>query len=116
MPVFDAFHVDAGTVVVVPFPYSDRHSPRRRPALVVSSDRVAEEGMLWIAAITSVVRPAPVEAIPLADHAALGLPVRSYVRPTQIACIDPGRVLRVLGRLPKSEIQPILDRIRACIA
>ena len=40
-------------VVVVPFPYADRLAEKRRPALVISSARLAPYGLVWVAMITS---------------------------------------------------------------
>ena len=45
-------------VVVVPFPYADRLSEKRRPALVVSADAFnRKHGLLWVPMITSAANP-----------------------------------------------------------
>jgi len=47
---------DAFDIVVVPFPYADRLAEKRRPALVISSRKLAPFGLIWLAMITSAQR------------------------------------------------------------
>lgn len=81
---------EQGTVVRVPFPYTDRPVRQHRPALVVSSRGTGEEGrLLWILMITSAEnRPWPGD-IALGDrYAAAGLPAPSLIRPAKIATLE----------------------------
>jgi mRNA interferase MazF len=81
---------EQGDVVRVPFPYTDRETRQRRPALVVSRGTVDESGsLLWVVMITSADnRPWPGD-IHLADeYGAAGLPIPSVVRPAKIATIE----------------------------
>ena len=88
-----------GEVVIVPFPYSDRKSTKRRPALVVSLDEFnARSGYLWVAMIPTAAQ------LPLPDDIALdyekaGLTVASVVRVAKIATIEADRVIRVAGKI-----------------
>lgn len=103
-------------VVLVPFPYADRMSDKRRPALVVSDALVAERlGRVWLAMITS----APAGEFgdhAIADIASAGLPVASTLRASKIATIDSDRVLRVIGRFAPADQQAARAVLSACAA
>ena len=104
-------------VVVVPFPYSDRLAEKRRPALVVSSERLqADLGRLWLALITSVVHAPGLGDALIADLRAAGLPAVSLVRGSKLATLDEGRVLRRVGRLASADRQAVLEALKACSA
>lgn len=82
--------LQAGDVVRVPFPYTNRATQQHRPALVVSRGTIGEGGgLLWVVMITSAEnRPWPSD-IPLgADYGEAGLPAPSVIRPVKIATID----------------------------
>ena len=87
-------------IVVVPFPYAGRLAEKRRPALVVSTDSFnRKHGLLWVVMITSAANPRRDGDIPVAATARTGLPVPSAIRAAKIATIEPGRVVRVAGRI-----------------
>lgn len=89
-----------GDVVRVPFPYTDRSTRQRRPALVVSTGGVGENhGLLWVVMITSAEnRPWPGDA-PLGErYAEAGLPAPSVIRPCKIATIEIDHA-ELLGRI-----------------
>jgi mRNA interferase MazF len=104
-----------GDVVVVPFPYSDRLAEKRRPALVISNARLAKQGFVWLAMITSARQSALPHDAPIADLALAGLPAPCVVRPTKIATVEPSRVVRKAGRLGGAEIAHALATVRAFI-
>lgn len=90
-------------IVVVPFPYTDRTTTKRRPALVVSNDDLRENhGLVWVLMITSAKNERWVGDIEIADYAACGLPAPSIIRPCKIATIDAGLVLGKLGVVGES--------------
>ena len=89
-----------GDVLLVPFPFTDQSTSKRRPAVVVSSDAYHRERMdLIILAVTSQTRPQPAfgEA-PVAKWKEAGLLRPSVLKPV-VATIERGLVLRKLGRL-----------------
>ncbi|KQT07280.1 hypothetical protein ASG40_14935 [Methylobacterium sp. Leaf399] len=102
----------AGTVVVVPFPCSDRLAEKRRPAVVVSGQAVAEAGFVWIAMITSANNPAMGGDQAIDDLAAAGLSAPSVVRPVKLACIEPLRILKRIGTLSPVVAEAVFDAIR----
>jgi mRNA interferase MazF len=98
--------------VVVPFPYTDRLAEKRRPALVISNRRLAVHGLVWVAMITSAENAAWSSDIAIADPARAGLPAPSVVRPAKIACIEPARIDRRLGRLDKAAARAVGQKLR----
>lgn len=89
-----------GDVVLVPFPFTDQSTSKRRPAVVVSGDAYHRERPdLIILAVTSQARPQPAfgeAAVTKWKEAGLLRP--SVLKPV-VATIERGLVLRKLGRL-----------------
>ena len=81
---------EQGDVVRVPFPYTDRSTRQRRPALVVSGGGLVEDGLLlWVAMITSAENRARPGDVPLGEsYAEAGLPAPSLIRPCKLATIE----------------------------
>ena len=101
-----------GDVVVVPFPYSDKLAEKRRPALVVSSDKFNRKGgFLWVVMITSKLQKSQADDIAL-DHTKAGLSKPSVVRVAKIATIEAARVIRVAGRIEKSVSVSVQNQIK----
>jgi mRNA interferase MazF len=84
MPTFEA-----GDVVRVPFPYTNRDTTQRRPALVVSDGAVGSGMLLWVLMITSEGnRPWPGDVSLGEGFPGAGLPAPSMVRTLKIATIE----------------------------
>jgi mRNA interferase MazF len=115
LPTSEATTYAPGDVVVVPFPYSDRLAEKRRPALVVSNARLAEQGLIWLAMITSARQSALPYDSPVGDLALAGLPAPCVVRPTKIATVEPSRIVRKAGRLGGQEAVRALATVRAFV-
>jgi mRNA interferase MazF len=90
-------------IVVVPFPYSDQLAEKRRPALVISNDRLHSQGFVWIAMITGAGKDHRVGDLVIKDRASAGLPGSSMVRALKIATIEPARIVRRIGTLARTE-------------
>ena len=106
-PRYDPFDV-----VVVPFPYADRLAEKRRPALVISNRKLAVHGVIWVAMITSADNDAWSSDVAITDLKRAGLPAPSVVRPAKIACIEPGRIDRRVGRLNKAAALEVEKNLR----
>ena len=108
MPVFEQ-----GTVVRVPFPYTDRPVRQHRPALVVSDGPVGDEGrLLWVVMITSAENRPWAGDVDLGDdYRSVGLPAPSLVRPAKIATIEAADA-DPLGRLPDDALGRVLATVR----
>jgi len=50
--------------------------------------------------------------VPIADLKRAGLPAPSIVRPAKIACIEPGRIDRRIGRLEKAAARAVAQKLR----
>ena len=80
---------EAGDIVAVPFPYTDKATRQRRPALVVSAGPLLKtHGLLWVLMITSAENRAWPDDIAIADLVSAGLPAPSVVRTAKIATIE----------------------------
>ena len=115
MPTSSPGSFPPGSVVVVPFPYSDRLAEKRRPALVVSGPDVEKAGFVWISMITSARNPAMRGDLPISDLGSAGLGVASKVRPLKLACIEPSRVLRRIGAVDSAEADIVYETLRGLI-
>lgn len=104
-----------GDVVKVPFPYTDRPTRQRRPALIVSSpDLQRQHGLSWLLMITSAANRGWEGDVDIADITLAGLPAPSVVRSAKIATID-SRDAEYLGRVDQevlNAVQRHLDAIR----
>ncbi|MGB8602984.1 MAG: type II toxin-antitoxin system PemK/MazF family toxin [Rhizomicrobium sp.] len=95
-------------VVVVPFPYTDRQTEKRRPAVVISAPALqARYGLVWLMMITSADNPPWDCDMAVSDLTAAGLPAPSVIRPAKIATVDASRILRRAGHLPERDIAAV---------
>jgi mRNA interferase MazF len=98
-----------GEVVVLPFPFSDLSSSKRRPALVIAP--LPGNDVILCMITSKAIRDS--HAIPLArtDFAGGGLPRSSYIRPNRLFTADSRIVLRSVGRLTDNKRQVVVDAI-----
>lgn len=93
-----------GDVVIVPFPFTDRESSKRRPALVCSSREFTEQSRhVVLAMITTSTAESWPGDVPIKDLAAAGLPKRSTVR-WKLFTLDASLIIRRAGELGHSDI------------
>lgn len=106
MPSFEP-----GDVVKVPFPYTDRATRQRRPALVVSDTKLADEhGLLWVLMITSAENRHWPQDVEITALTKAGLPVASVIRPAKIATIE-SRDAEPLGRIGPNLLSEVRRRL-----
>lgn len=107
-----------GTVVFVPFPFTDLSGRKRRPALVVSPDGFDGEDLI-LCAITSRVPRTPsawevtIEAHDMADDE---LPKRSVVKVGKLFTMHRRLVAGRYGALKEQKLQDVLRRLRELFA
>ena len=108
MPTFSA-----GDTVKVPFPYTDRATRQRRPALVVSDGGVGDnDGLLWVVMITSAEnRPWPGDVALAQSQASAGLSAPSVVRTSKIATVA-ARDVEKLGRVAPAQLSEARKNVR----
>ncbi len=104
-----------GTVVFVPFPFTDLSGRKRRPALVVSPDGFDGEDLV-LCAITSRVPRTPsawqvtIEAHDMADDE---LPKRSVVRVGKLFTTHRSLIAGRFGAVTEEKLVEVLGRLRA---
>jgi mRNA interferase MazF len=111
MPSFEQ-----GDVVRVPFPYTDRATRQRRPALVVSRGGLGESGhLLWVAMITSAENRSWADDVPFGDtYVKAGLPAPSLVRPCKLATIESGHAEKI-GRVNEDLLERVVAYLQRSI-
>lgn len=106
---------EPGDVVKVPFPYTDRATRQRRPALVVSGmDLLETQGLLWVLMITSAENCGWRGDIDIADLRKAGLPAPSVIRTAKIATID-ARDAEPLGKVPVRVRNDVLRQVASVL-
>jgi mRNA interferase MazF len=100
-----------GEVILVPFPFVDQATIKKRPAVVISSqDYNFRRSDLILIAISSQVRtPLSFCEIEISNWSAAGLLKSSVIKPV-ITTIDQNLVLRQLGKL-QSQDQEALEHL-----
>ncbi len=103
----------AGSVVLVPFPFSDLSQSKRRPAVVLAS---AERGDWILCQITS--KPyADARAVELtdADFARGSLRLVSYARPAKLFTAHESLFVAEVGLLSAASLKRIADEVVSVI-
>jgi mRNA interferase MazF len=102
-----------GDVILIPFPFTDQTTSKKRPAVVVSSAAYHRERRdLIIMAVTSQVKPAAAfgEVI-VAQWKDSGLLKPSVIKPV-LTTVEKSLVLRKLGRLQKEDLQALQEALQ----
>jgi mRNA interferase MazF len=104
-----------GDVVLVPFPFTDQTTTKKRPAVIVSSkDYQRERSDLVLIAVTSQVNAANNFCeIKITDWKNAGLIKPSIIKPV-LTTIEKGLVIKKLGKLQeigRQELQNLLQLI-----
>ena len=102
-------------VVVVPFPFTDRETERRRPALVVSSPAFnATHDQSILAMITSAGGDWPSDVV-VRDWREAGLSVPCKVR-LKLFTLDDALILRRAGALSERDAEAVRDSLARFLA
>jgi mRNA interferase MazF len=101
----------AGSVVLVPFPFSDLTQSKLRPAVVLAS---AERGDWVLCQVTSQAF-GDSRAVQFTDHdlASGSLRLTSYARPAKLFTAHESLFTREVGRLQPTAFQKIRDAVRS---
>jgi mRNA interferase MazF len=105
-----------GDIVLVPFPFTDQSTTKRRPAVVVSSQAYNRERPdLILMAVTSQLRPAAgIGEVTAREWQAAGLLKPSAIKPV-ITTVGRGLVIRRLGRLSDPDREALKRAIQAIL-
>jgi mRNA interferase MazF len=95
------------TVVVVPFPFTDKDSTKRRPALVISQEAYQEHTRHCILAmITSAKQSWWKNDVPIEDIEKAGLPGKSVLR-AKLFTLDDRLIVGEIGTLSKRDMESV---------
>jgi mRNA interferase MazF len=98
-----------GDIVLIPFPYSDLSSEKKRPVVVVTApDRF---GDFVAAGITSVEQPENAVELEVGSLLNGRLPKRSWVRTDKLFTLSTGNVVKHFGVLKPSAFQTMMSSI-----
>jgi mRNA interferase MazF len=97
-----------GDLVLVPFPFTDQTSSKKRPAVVISSsDYQLHRSDLIVIAVTSQLRPAPLFGeLVIAEWQKAGLVKPSVIKPV-VATIHKKLVLSKRGKLLQADLEAL---------
>lgn len=92
-------------IVKVPFPFTDKQTVKRRPALIISSDEYQMNcNHCILAMITSAIQSSWIDDVMITDTKAAGLPAPSKIR-LKIFSLDSSLILDKLGGLADKDKQ-----------
>ncbi len=102
-----------GDVILVPFPFTDQSTTKKRPAIVVSSDAYhGSRPDLILVAVTSQVRPvSDIGEAAISEWREAGLLKPSVVKPL-LATVAKSIALRKLGRLSPADLAATREVLR----
>jgi mRNA interferase MazF len=98
-------------VVVVPFPFTDRATTKRRPALVLSAKAFNVAGHTVLAMITSAAHQSWPGDVPLGDLESAGLKMPSLVR-LKLFTLDNRFIERSVGTLAARDQATVAEAVR----
>lgn len=101
-------------VVVVPFPFTDRTTQKRRPALVLSAPSFSDSSDHVIAAMVTTTRLRWPSDVALVDAEPAGLVPGSYVR-FKLFTLPVDLIVRPLGRLTEHDIERVRQGARSIL-
>ncbi len=104
---------DFGDLVLVPFPFTDQTTSKKRPAIVISSVAYNRErpDLIFVAVTSQIRSPGDFGQIIIADWKGAGLPLPSAIKPL-VATIEKGLVVRKLGRLAEPDRRALQEALR----
>lgn len=107
---------DAGDVIIVPFPFTDSTTTKRRPALVLSNAAFnTATGHVIAAMITSAKQSAWASDVAITDLATAGLSVPCVVR-MKLFTLEAGLVVRTAGRLGARDAKGVRAAVGGIVA
>ncbi len=105
-----------GDIILVPFPFTDQSTTKKRPAVVVSSKQYNQQRPdLVLMAVTSQVKPtASFGEVFISGWKKAGLLKPSAIKPI-FTTIEKGLVLKSLGRLAQKDQQVLRETINTIL-
>jgi len=96
-------------IVLVPFPYSDLSGSKKRPAIIISNDKLQGKDIICCL-VTS---HSPNNGILIEDNSFEdgNLPFKSWVKPYRIFTIEKEYILKKLAKVRKDYYKKIFDSV-----
>lgn len=98
-----------GSIVLIPFPFTDLSGVKVRPALVVSKEVYGKD--IVVVFISSKNTTKTAHDIPIPMTTTNGLKVDSIIKTTKIATLDTGMIIGEIGTIEQLPLQHILSEI-----
>lgn len=100
-------------VVAVHFPFLEGTDAKRRPALIVSADRLhTEHGVYWIAMITTAKSGRRPNDIAVSNLQRAGLPEDCVIRVARMTAIGDSQIARRLGDIAPKERNAVVALLK----
>ncbi len=99
---------EQGDVVLIPFPYSDLTGTKRRPALIVSNNKLNNSEDRLCCLITS---NNPKEGILINSFSKGKLPFKSWVKPHRVFTVNKKIIQKMLCQVTKEFHKKVFDNI-----
>ena len=105
-----------GTVVVVPFPFTDKATTKKRPALVMNEEAYqVSTGHLILLMITSAKQSRWTSDTEIQDLDSAGLPSPSVVR-QKVFTLDERLILKAIGKLDENDWTTVKSEFKTNLA
>ena len=103
---------EAGEIILIPVPFTDLSSSKRRPVLVLSKCAYNHRSPdIIVAAITSNPHTKEGVAITQLEMESGTLPIKSFVRPDKVYTLSKSIVIKKIGRVRTA----VLANVLACL-
>lgn len=104
-----------GDIVLVPFPFTDLSSSKRRPALIVSPDsfNATNQDVVLVAITSQIGSDAQAIAVEAADFIDGKLPKISMIRIAKAFTIHSALIVKRICRVSTPKLEEVLKAIRA---
>jgi mRNA interferase MazF len=101
--------LEPGTLALIPFPYAESHTHKRRPVLILRSPD--GHGDFIAVAITSKGQHSGALAISQVEMASGTLPKPSWIRPDKVYTLNDALVVKVVGQVRGELLQQTADAL-----
>ena len=100
-------------VVAVAFPFLEGTDSKRRPALIVSSERLrTDHGLYWIAMITTAKAGHRADDIAVTNRERAGLPEECVIRVARVTTVGDAQITRRLGDISPKDRSAVSGLLR----
>lgn len=110
----NSMQIEQGSIILVPFPFTDLSGHKTRPALVLSNKHFSGEDVI-VCAITTQLAFEHSLVLSDQDLADGRLPLTSHVRYGKLATLERSLIQKVVARVASKKMRLILKRLDALI-